>query len=241
MHISILVCLLVIFLSSAPAQALLITLEPDDYVLGTNVTNLFNGVSLHTYTSTSPRGSATLEPVYISNTSLSYIAPTGTQVFSGPSNAFNFGFVHEAALCWSATCPTYQGFNALLVQFEAPVNYFEVAFGMLSDPGEIWAFGADRQPLGRCEFQDGCSSGGSYTIMNPDWRTGITGTLQFSTAEPAIHSVLMAGDSGWVRLDRITYNTVPEPPGVILLAVGLLLLIVMFPVARLPAENGPPL
>lgn len=217
----------------SPAEAAMVVIEPDMFPVGTNVTNLIEGVTINTFSHLS--GTITFGPVYVtSNTGIYGPAPTGTRLFANESDGINFSFANNAASCWSSLCAGQtckssftNPFNAMIVQLENPTNYFEIAASWWSDATEISAYDASNQRIGWCNTYGPCSGAASYSIWQypSNENTGATiGTLQVgspgSEIDPFIQTIIIGGWEGNARLDRIRV-AVPEPGTMILLGLGL--------------------
>lgn len=220
--------LLMCSLMTTPAHALLITIEPDSYVAGTNITNLFNGLTInsysHTLTSTAP---PTYGDVHVTNSVYRNLTPsTGTQHLGAFTN------VYDAARCWSTgvcSSPSMDSFHSLLLQFSSPTNFFDVASFWQSDPAGIYAYDSNNQLVGSClSFGTYCS--GAARITYYSYGSGSSySTLQLGSldGERRIRTVLIGGIIGnsAAALDTMRYSSVPEPSSLLLLLSGGILLL----------------
>ena len=227
--------ILAVFLScilTTPAHAILITLEPDDYAIGTDVTHVFDGVTLNRYNGPqtfdgAPSFAPVVIPSFLHNT-----PATGTQAFG------DFTGTVAAATCWEGRYCF--GFSALLVQFAQPTNYVEVAssWGLMGggDDQTAYAFDANHQLI---QFFD------ANQVIQGAWRTQPEDYLRYAQAasdshpdltisdfasivrignvyqQPMISSVILGGWDTFNTTDRISYNRVPEPSSWLMLALGL--------------------
>jgi hypothetical protein len=218
--------------SSQAAIAMTLTLEPDDFASGTNLSSMaFSYLSLST-TSGAPVYSAPIAftgeelPAGISDT-----GPFQQQVFSADP---------EGNSEWWAW-PEYNGISVdpyypaewatepvvLLISFKKPVNYVSLLGlelgDMENDPIRwlvydwsdtlIFSSTLDYMPgAGSIGFNP--STGSNYTYWD----------MYFS--HPDIGRVIIGGESQPTTLDRLVFNVapVPEPGTIVLLALGLVVL-----------------
>ncbi|CUQ67898.1 exported protein of unknown function [Candidatus Nitrospira inopinata] len=233
-------------LFGAPAEALLIIVEPDAFRPGTNLTNLFSGVTLNSYSldRNSPDGIPVYGSVYATNVlgRWSGAAPTGTQMFAhdqqqiaGTENtATQWLNGPEARSCWVAggVCsPSVRndgGFRAMIIRFESPTNFFDIQTVWLSDPANIFAFDALNNQVGSCTGFDlscnGIGSRSSFTYSSTNFTTLQMGSMD---GDRLIQTIIIGGVSGTVGLDAMRYASVPEPSSILLLGAGLMMFFIL--------------
>jgi hypothetical protein len=201
------------------AEAIIVEIEADNYAVGTNLSNLFEGVTINTFhhnlRSVDP---PTYGPVHVTDTSFRGMAPpTGTRYFGAYTNA------SYAVSCWSTgqcSGSLNSDFHALIVQFANPTNFFEVETFWQSDPSAIFAFSvydASHQLVGSCNtFGTDCI--GAARILNYQYGGSSYSTLQIGSLDsaPNIGTVIIGGipTDVPVGVDTIRYNTAPTsvPP-----------------------------
>lgn len=217
--------LLMCSLMTTPAHALLITINPDLYRPGTDVSNLFVGASLstisHSLRSLDP---PTYGPVYVVEGDY-----RGYPTSAGPNTVGTFTDAYAAASCWSTgSCSgsSNSDFRALLIQMDSPTNFLNVNGLWQSDPPAIFAFDANKQLVGSCHtFGTNCTGIASITHYNYD--TG-SNTLQVGNLEGhrVIQTIIIGGlaTNVPVGVDTISYS-VPEPSSFLLLLSGGMLLL----------------
>jgi hypothetical protein len=129
------------------ASADWITIEPDAFAAGTDVTHATPGVTLWSITPQNPL-TALLTPTYVRQDPLCLTGPcsavTGSQGFSSHPGASGslygqYGNAKEIDFCVShpaelvMRCASYLGESALLMQFDAPVDIVQIGGVWLSD------------------------------------------------------------------------------------------------------------
>lgn len=215
---SLLLTVLAGCLLSVPANAIIITIDPDDYAPGTNMSSIFADVSFGAFTGS---GSLfTMGDVYALEDPACAVRPddcfaiTGTQVF-GRFSSGQFGVSQltwfdspTAANCLPALlanrCPSLN-FAALVINFRNPTNYVEISGAYMADSPLLYAFDASLNRIG--------SGGALGPFPGPGEGIYATQTSSFESTTANIAYVVAAGWSASSSLDVLRYNdmSVPEP------------------------------
>jgi hypothetical protein len=219
-------------LATSAAQADLITIDADVYAPGTDVSNVFDGVSLAhlTFTSAGMQSTAVYAAgcadVSNPNSACSAIGPAsfGYQASTGSINGFWYSTGSPIINCVNQNysyCYNSTPQHLLEVSFDSATGLvqFESTYG--SDFPWVWALDAAGNVLSLTPQQ---------TIhQNPGPGGGPFGyqTVTLSSTTANISRVIIAGNGGYVRVDGITYDgistaaSVPEPETLGLLLAGL--------------------
>jgi PEP-CTERM motif len=222
-----------------PANADLITIEPDDFAAGANLTAATPGVllwaALVTGTSANP---LLLSAVYAQHSSacddgnsftLCYAA-TGSQGFSPSSNpegtllswssdrfpANCFALLNSSTFGGSPnSCGSLNaGFQALLIELSVPTTFVEIAGGWNSDYLELRALDENFNLLALPQTL-------TTNPREPGFAT--TGTVSMTSPTGSLKYVFAGSTEGGIALDRLrlTIAQVPEPSTLLLTMAGL--------------------
>jgi len=233
-----------------PANAALITIEPDGYAAGTNLSQSVSSVNLWNFHSSG--GTGAFGDVYAAVDARCATRPgdcqatTGNTVFSREQDghienylAGRWGEAGAARDCFqrmqTGPCSPYNSFDALLIGFNTATNFVEISGSYLMDWPILFAFDSSRNLIGGGH---GCCN--TFHGTGPDAGDFSTSTLAFSSGSANIAYVIAAGWSAPSSLDALRYNdmSVPEPGTALLLAVGLA---AMFGLRRRRLRAGPSL
>jgi hypothetical protein len=209
-----------------PAWAVLVTVDPDGYAPGTNLSNLIPGVSFSTFSSPG-NGSFSFADVYSAEDSACVGGPgeckavTGTKVFSRDGGGIldpNHGWFDSptARRCFervaSGSCAE-ENFSALLISFADPTNYVEMSGWFTADWPLLYAYDASRNLIGGGTEE---GAGSSHTV----------GVTRYQSSLSNISFVIAAGWAASSHLDVLRYDdmntSVPEPGTALLFGLALL-------------------
>ena len=223
---------------SRPADADLITIEPDNFAAGTNLTAATPGVllwaALVTGTSANP---LLLSAVYALHSSacadgnsftLCY-AVTGSQGFSSSSNPegslLSWSSARIPANCFALlnsstfggspnSCgASVAGFQALLIELSTPTTFVEIAGGWNSDYLELRAFDENFNMVAIPQILTIASARG-WLFHDRNRLHGLT------DRKPEVR-IFAGSTEGGIALDRLSIAQVPEPSTLLLTMAGL--------------------
>ncbi len=231
-----LAALLMASLMTSKAQAIMISFEPDDFVSGTDVSNVNPFVSLSTFSNswTNPYV-PTISPVYVvqdqhcleSQDFCSAI--TGTHVFQdGHGDYIVWGGLGDSIVnarqCFeefgrglpAARC--HESFNVLLMTFANPTDFVEISGGFFADDQTyLWGFDDSFNFIGTMNLQGDSSRCRGETAFSEFCQV----TTSLSSPSGGIRYVIAGGWSNGTSLDNLRFS-VPEPTSIALLGLGLI-------------------
>jgi hypothetical protein len=225
--------LIVASLAATQAKAIIVSIDPEGFAVGTNVTTVSPFVTLNTYyNDVDTAFLPTLAPVYITDCAfgpLGCVAVTGTRVFQsghpGTEGRINWG-AHGGSL-FSGAIQCFQGivsgcdqrFNAMLMTFADPVRSVQMSGAYFNqDHAVLYAFDEHFNLVGtRSTTFDMARCLGPTAFSE---LCHATSTVSSSAGD--IHYVIAGGWSNDSSLDDLEIS-VPEPGTLALLGIGLVL------------------
>jgi hypothetical protein len=213
-----------VLLCAASARADIITIEPDSYAAGADLSHVGAGATLSVIRGTADNTLAS-SPVYARHNPVCETNPfscdavTGTQGFgtdSADGRLFgNFG--EYAYRCFAYTFGSYQGSGAcsdarpgLLIAFDTAADFVEIAGAWNSDFTTLYAFDDHFNLIG--------SGAGPRLPKQGEYNRSVA---SFSSSAQNIRYVVAGSVGGGIALDTLRYRAVPEPSTLALSAMGL--------------------
>lgn len=210
-----------IFLPSMAANASIITIDPNNYSIGTNLTEVVSELRIsHLYQGSyygGPSGLSMYEPAR-SDVYAGLALYGGALTMGGVSNYFEYQACFERNSLYGCD----NGFSVLEFLFSSPTDFVQVNFSWLSDGPGILIYDVDDTLLASCYSPFGTPVTGPC-----DYRTGghnpvisdYSISLQLDTRR--IGRVVAGTPAGaWAYVDSISYS-VPEPATLALLGLSL--------------------
>lgn len=215
------------------ASATLIRIEPDDYAAGTDLSNLFPGVSLATYSNVNRDGYFDFLPVTVGHDTecdqgiRNCKAVTGSNYLVGPgfvSGAWSFPtncFTDSEVRNGNAPCGTEiewpYAANFLVLSFTDPTDFVELTAAWLYDHMIARAYDANFNLVGFTQGSFGMECQGENAF-----REYCTNRVSLISQVPQISYVVAGSWAGIAHLDTITFNrNVPEPGTLALFGISL--------------------
>ncbi|MBM0104779.1 PEP-CTERM sorting domain-containing protein [Steroidobacter sp. S1-65] len=224
-------------LASFSAHATLITIDPDDYAHGTDLSQIAPGLTLQALhqanTSRDPVPNSFYAPVYLpivaadcdfrcgnlnGEREFGFLSPSGS-VLEG------FGRIEGNSWCLSATQAglgsSYcrDGFTVLEMTFENPTDFLQVETAWGSDASSLMAFNSAGERLFWCTANEQNRVCDGVQIVTSGLG-GHSSTFTIARDTGDIARVIFGGFMGSASIGGITYN-VPEPGTLALFALGL--------------------
>jgi hypothetical protein len=212
----------ILLLVAGSASANMVTIEPDDFTLGTNLSNVTPGVHL----STLDGGDIFAAGVQIQTQYAQ--APTGNLVFAqgtgyGLSNWYGIPASGFLGNIWSQNIVAWPD-RVMVVRFDRPTDYFSFQGGGYSTGPFLAAYDENGDHM----------VNGSFTTNAFDFHQGPTNdgggaehffSYELTSSATNIGFVIIGGNDNFARIDHIKYASVPEPSTAILFLTLLLPLV----------------
>jgi len=226
-----------VLLRAAPASADLITIEPDSYAPGTNVSHAGAGATLWTLTANnSATTPLSLSDVYTRSNPACVSDPfqcdavTGSQGFSPNSDGEGrlygnwdgatyvgrcFTDVHTGVFGGSPfhACADAAGQQVMLIQFDTATDFVEISGAWNNDFTIMVAFDGGFNYLG--------GTNQIRTLLPDDGDSYHESTVTLTSPTTNIRYVIAGSVGDATSLDALRYRLVPEPSTLALCAVGL--------------------
>lgn len=215
---------LVGLMATSAARADLITIDADAYAPGTDVSNVFDGVTLShvTFTAAGVQSSA----VYAAGCSGSRCSALGAASFGWQNASGNINPTWYSTARYINTCLSQirsycyaEGQHVLEVSLDTATDFIQFDSTHLSDWPDVWAFDAAGNLL---------SLTAQRTVHQPFASPYDFGhqTVTLTSALSDISRIFISGNGGWNTIDSISFNapvgSVPEPETLAMMMAGLL-------------------
>jgi hypothetical protein len=229
-------------LASSQARAAFITLDPDDFMAGTNLSTASSLVSLETFrskndTSYMPTFSSVFVAECAGGTGPTCASTTGTKVFRDGFGGIDQwgafgGSISQGVSCFASMgrgvadplCSNhglYNGFNLMLMTFADPTESVQIS-GAYRAEDNTYLYGLDDSfnlvgMMSHFFHDDRCAQLGAYCDAS---------TVSLTSQSANIRYVLAGGWSNGTSLDDLRFDVqeatgVPEPGALALFAFGL--------------------
>ena len=207
-------------LTSSPARADMITVTSSSFLLGVDVSDAFDGITLQRLELLP--GARTYLPVSLPViTSEPFRGPLDVSFGAFDASFYNGCYTEGQGGNSSSFC-SY--FSVLEVTFDAPTNYVQIVGDFDPDgPGLepiLFAYASDGSVISGCgPFAGGPDCEVEFTPLPPVPRESERSTISFSRDQRDIARVVWGGFVGGAWAHQISY-TVPEPSTWLLIGVG---------------------
>jgi hypothetical protein len=229
-----------LMLAGGTANAALITIEPDDYAPGTDLSHIVPGLTLESLYQASSSGNTynpVVTPLYAGipcnggGWTNCEVAATGDQMFasSPTSGGWEYLDAFYANDCisrgGSPAAGCVQGFSVVSAHFEGGTSFVSFDAIWKSDPLWIYAYNSAGQLVASCFGPNEPTNPSCYTAggFHPDNQNWLTGTMSVASAAGDIAWVIAGGDNGGSGVDRLVFESpasVPEPATLGMLLAG---------------------
>jgi hypothetical protein len=204
-----------IWLMASTAHADIITIDPNNFPLGTDLSEMFDGVTLsrlvNERNNDGPSGQEIYRPV---------ASPVVVSEWDGWGRHLGlYSFVDEYQDCYGGSIfARCQGYNVLEIAFTQPTDYISIWGAYWVDRPSIALYDASGAQINALlEFEGGLLPNDNH------WRRI---TAQRQTADVA--RVVVGGVVGNSLVTRVDYNethTVPEPSTLLVMAAGAIMML----------------
>jgi len=196
----------------ASASAEPITIDPNNFAVGTNISFASPGVALfrvtNQYDSLLGIPSLAVAPVF----SASYSDGAGLGSYHDPRDVSGcVAQILQTAANSINYCHDASGTDALLLVFDAAADFVEWEAGWNIDAPEAIAFDAAFHQIGRVI---------GYGAPLPTQGTVFSRQSMMSISGSDMKYVFIGADAGQASVNRLQYNAVPEPSTLILSGIG---------------------
>lgn len=220
-----LAALLLVFVR--PASAVIITVDPDNYATGTNLTHATPGVtishlSFERFGSTwvARRGDVYAAPCPSDDATMRCVDTAGEMAFGAspdtPIRLQEFGEIPSCLRGFGGDC---EFVSAIEVVFDSPTKFVQAALGVWHDHlhPAFYALDSTGQQVGSCGFYSVATGCTRFTYANDCLPYGVgpecvdNSVLSLELAHTDISSIIVAGTGDWATLNQLSFRF--DPPG----------------------------
>ena len=206
---------------SAPAHALIIqTIDPDNYAIGTNLTNAIPGVTISRLEQPYGGFGVPYNPVrrdVFAGQNPYYLPAEGFLSFGGTTGIDNYRVCYSTGMMGCS-----QGYSLVEFLFDTPIDFFQLNFTWLSDAPGVLAYDSGGNEIAFCgtPFGQLPATGPCDLLQQYDPSGGTNRSIYSLGLDSRTVSRIVAG--GWPGnsvVTQIAYS-VPEPGTLALLGLG---------------------
>ena len=231
--------LLFALVMATPANAIIVTIDPDEFDNGTNLASVYPGVTIRFLNAAPGTGAEFRDPYVMEDIGCytpgaSCLAATGAKLFSGLTGTADSGSpsISEAAYCFQngdfcASAAQHWGgrvgFNLLLVEFQQATDFAQISGTFLNDFVMAYAFDSNFNQVAVSQF------GGQFDFSrcrdgtSNDW---CTNTVSVESSQQNISWMLAGSWAGIAFVDDLKFHGVPEPSSLSLFGLAILGLVI---------------
>ena len=210
---------------AASARADIITIDPNAHAIGTDLSNLFPGVSMAQLTQTAGGTYNPVRSAVLVSSDYYGDAVGGSLVMGGGGILEGYRECYAASLSGGSAAGACNSWGtALELTFDGPANFVTITAAWLSDGPGMLAYDSAGNMIGSCFSPFGPGAAGSSGLCDafiiPHNSAGNLSTVTVARAQGDIARVVFGGVIGRSMATEVTYG-VPEPTTLAFMGIGL--------------------